>query len=93
MADSARVRLRIWGVVQGVGYRYFVRKTAERLALAGHVRNRADGSVEVVAEGQRPAVEALMQDLRTGPRYASVDGMDVVWEEPRGDLAGFNYAF
>ena len=57
------------------------------------MRNRGDGSVEVVAEGDGPAVKALIDQLRVGPRYASIDNVDVTWEEPKGDFAGFDYSF
>ncbi len=93
MADLVRVNLKIWGVVQGVGYRYFVRQTAEALGVGGYVRNRADGGVEVVAEGDRAAINALIDDLREGPRYGSVDRIDVEWEEPTGGFQDFDYAF
>jgi acylphosphatase len=93
MGDLVRARIRVRGMVQGVGFRYFVRNTATSLGLDGHVRNRSDGSVEVVAEGERGPVEILIRELRTGPRYASVDGLDVQWEEPKRDFSGFDYAF
>jgi acylphosphatase len=93
MADVVRARLRIYGVVQGVGYRYFVRRTASALNLAGTVRNRSDGSVEVVAEGERAAINGLVDELKVGPAYASVERIDATWEEPRGDLTGFTYSF
>ena len=93
MSDLARVRVRITGYVQGVGFRYFARKAATSLGLRGYVRNRADGSVEVVAEGDRSDVNALIDQLRIGPRYASIDNADATWEEPKGDFAGFDYAF
>lgn len=93
MSDLARGRIRITGYVQGVGFRYFARKSAVGLGLRGYVRNRADGSVEVLAEGPREDVDALMDQLRVGPRYASVDDVDVTWEAPKGNLVGFDYAF
>ena len=93
MADVVRATLRIRGVVQGVGYRYFVRRTATDLGVRGCVRNRFDGSVEVVAEGDPAAVRALIAEVRTGPRYASVEGVDVKWQDPTGEFSGFDYAF
>ena len=80
-------------MVQGVGYRYFVRNTATGLGLSGYVRNVPHGSVEVVAEGDRGLVNELIHELRIGPRYATVTAVDVEWEEPRKDLKGFDYAF
>ncbi|MFZ1947533.1 MAG: acylphosphatase [bacterium] len=93
MAEQARARLVIRGVVQGVGYRYFARKTAEALGLAGQVRNCPDGAVEVVVEGDRPAVVAFIEETRIGPRYAVVERVDVDWQTPEGDVDGFRYVF
>ena len=93
MGKLVRARVRVRGLVQGVGYRYFVRNTAVALGLNGFVRNRPDGAVEVVAEGDGPSVNALIRELRTGPRYAHVEGIDIEWEMPTKDLNGFDYAF
>jgi len=83
-----RRRLRVTGRVQGVWFRESCRQVADRLGVAGSVRNRADGSVEVVAEGPPAEVEALVVWCRSGPRAAEVTGVEVVEEEPVG-LAGF----
>lgn len=93
MVEVARARIRVWGVVQGVGYRYFVRRTAVALGLRGYVKNLPDGSVEVLAEGERISVDGLMHEMKAGARYASVDKIDIRWEEPGYDLDGFEYAF
>jgi acylphosphatase len=82
----------ITGVVQGVGFRYFVRNRAKALGLDGYVRNLPDGSVEVVAEGERPAVAVLLEDLKTGPRHARVERVNIEWQEPRREFGGFDYA-
>jgi acylphosphatase len=67
-----RVHWRIYGGVQGVGFREFARRAAEREGLAGFARNCADGSVQVEAEGPPDAVERLRRTLRTGPPHATV---------------------
>ncbi|NJC35098.1 acylphosphatase [Sphingomonas jejuensis] len=72
-----RRRLRITGRVQGVFYRAWIVEQATALGLAGWVRNRADGSVEAVAEGPAAAVEALIARARTGPPAARVDAVEV----------------
>lgn len=69
-------RYRARGRVQGVGFRWFVAKTARRLGLAGHVRNLADGSVEVVASGEPAELDRLARALAEGPPGASVAGVD-----------------
>jgi acylphosphatase len=93
MGELVRARIRVSGVVQGVGYRYFVRNAALSLGVNGIVRNVPDGTVEVIAEGERAEVSALVRELRLGPRHATVRGVDIEWEEPRKDFKGFDYAF
>jgi len=67
-----RVHVVVRGRVQRVGFRWFVKEVATGLDLAGWVKNRADGGVEVVAEGSDAAVRSLMQQLREGPPGADV---------------------
>jgi len=77
-----RVHVIVRGQVQGVGYRWFAARQAQRLALAGWVRNRNDGSVEAEVDGPRAALEEFLADLRRGPSRAAVTGLDLVWSEP-----------
>ena len=72
--DEKKVRYRfiVKGLVQGVGYRYFVLKNAHILNINGYAKNLFDGSVEVVAEGNKDAVEQLHKLLEKGPSRASV---------------------
>lgn len=93
MKETVRARIRVYGVVQGVGYRYFVYKTATSLNLSGYVKNLPDGSVEVVAQGERGLVNALIDDLKLGPRYAHVERIDIIWQEPEQDCVEFSYGF
>jgi acylphosphatase len=74
MTRSA-VRLLVEGRVQGVGYRWWAVETARRLGLDGWVRNRADGSVEILAIGEAAAIEQLLRACRAGPPGASVRGV------------------
>jgi acylphosphatase len=83
-----RRRAIVHGHVQGVFFRDSVRKLAERHGVAGWVRNNWDGSVEAVLEGDREAVERIVDFAREGPRGARVDRVEVVDEEPEG-LTGF----
>jgi acylphosphatase len=70
------LRLTITGLVQGVGYRQWLRRRAERLGITGWVRNREDGSVEAVLAGTDEAVGKLLREAMTGPLGARVDSMD-----------------
>jgi acylphosphatase len=72
------------GVVQGVGFRYFVSRQATMLGLAGHARNCSDGSVEVVAEGETRALAELESRLRAGPAVSEVETLEREVIEPRG---------
>jgi acylphosphatase len=74
--DRIAVRLVIRGRVQGVGYRWWARGEARRLGLDGWVRNRADGSVELVAAGTAGAVAALEDLCRRGPASARVTALE-----------------
>lgn len=67
------VHLEIIGDVQGVGFRWFVREAARRRGLAGWVKNRTDGSVELATSGDDDKVTAFVQDVRRGPRGARVE--------------------
>lgn len=73
MSETICRNLRIHGRVQGVGYRWSLRAEADRLGLAGWVRNRRDGSVEALVSGSIEAVEALVVWAQRGPSMARVD--------------------
>jgi len=85
----ARLHAVVHGYVQGVSFRYFTWRCAQELGLTGYVQNRWDGTVEVVAEGSRPALEELLAYLRLGPRAAFVTDVDVRWPAPTGNLPPF----
>ena len=76
-------RFRIYGHVQGVGFRYFTWQYALKIGVTGFVRNLADGSVEVIAVGSENQIEALDAWLQEGPRTAIVDNVFV--EDYLGD--------
>ena len=75
-----RVRATVSGRVQGVGYRAACAREAQRLGVAGWVRNLPDGRVELRAQGTRGRVEALIDWCRKGPPAARVTSVDVDWE-------------
>ncbi len=85
------VRLNAWvhGHVQGVGFRWWTRCRARELGLTGEARNLPDGRVAVVAEGPRPACEALLERLRGDGAPGRVDDVVVQWGDARGGSTGF----
>jgi acylphosphatase len=84
-----RQRFLISGRVQGVGFRYFARRIATRLGIAGWVRNLPEGSVEAVAEGSPDALARFADELRSGPTLAVVDGVRATDSDPDEPLDGF----
>ncbi len=88
-APRQRLHAVIRGTVQGVGYRWFVQRVAARLELEGWVANRADRSVEVVAEGPREALDALLLSIEDGPPSSSVRSVDVDRGPAIGGLGAF----
>lgn len=89
MTDSKRLDATVHGRVQGVGFRWFVRRNAARLGLIGWVANEASGSVRVVAEGEASAVDRLLVDLHEGPPGAEVDRVDAAFAPPTTEFTGF----
>ena len=83
MARRAVVR----GAVQGVGFRFFAQRSARALGVRGWVRNRPDGAVESVAEGDDEAVAEYLRRLGEGPSGSRVDGVDVEPIEAEGTAA------
>jgi acylphosphatase len=76
-------QIRVRGRVQGVGFRYALRREAERAGVRGWVRNRSDGSVEALIQGEADAVARLVAWARRGPRAARVDALEESDPEPR----------
>ncbi len=90
MASLARITLS--GRVQGVGCRSFVSSLARSSRLSGWVKNRADGRVEMVAEGGKKEIEKFIEKLEDAPPPIRVDGKEVEWGEPEG-FEGFSIVF
>lgn len=88
MTEGSRLVARVRGVVQGVGFRDWVRREARRLELAGFADNRPDGTVEVIAEGSRERLDELLASLRGGRAPGRVIDVVESWEPPTG-MTGF----
>jgi acylphosphatase len=85
-----RAHVVVSGVVQGVGFRYFVYHRAVRFGLAGYVRNTFSGEVEMEIQGDRSWVEELLNDVKVGPRSAHVKDLKIDWLPYEKSLTGFN---
>jgi acylphosphatase len=80
-----RRRVVVHGGVQGIGFRYSARREADRLGVAGWIRNRSDGAVEAEVEGDAGAVQAMLDWLAAGPPGARVEGTETAEVDPIGD--------
>lgn len=90
MTDQVEARgFVVRGRVQGVGFRWWTRSTAEELGLLGTVANEADGSVTVCAVGESAALERFADKLRGGPRFARVDSIESFEPGEVGPLSDF----
>lgn len=88
-----RAHILVTGRVQGVFFRDHTRRWAASLGLTGWVRNLADGRVEVLAEGEKTNLEALIARLRQGPPAASVEEAAVTWDDFRDEFEDFRIAW
>ncbi|HOJ00732.1 MAG TPA: acylphosphatase [Anaerolineaceae bacterium] len=88
-SQVARMHVVVSGRVQGVGFRFFTMQSAWTHEVTGWVRNRLDGDVEVVAEGRREALEAMLLDLKQGPASASVADVKVEWLPYQAQFTAF----
>jgi len=79
-----RRRVVVHGRVQGVGFRYSLAQAAWTRGVPGWARNREDGTLEAVFEGEPEAVDSLVRFSQKGPRGAKVDRVEVFEEEPEG---------
>ncbi|MBE0430339.1 MAG: acylphosphatase [Dehalococcoidia bacterium] len=91
LADKAHLSATVYGRVQGVFFRHFVRNTARELGLTGYVRNLPGGdAVEVQAEGERPRLTSLVERLKVGPSGAHVERVETEWADYSRQFADFS---
>jgi len=93
MEETVRAHLIISGRVQGVFYRMETKSAADRFGVSGWVKNRRDGRVEALVEGEKPRVEGLIKWCRKGPPAARVHDVEVAWEPYRGEFASFEVTY
>lgn len=90
---QVRAEILVNGLVQGVGYRYFVMREAQKLTLIGFAKNLYTGEVLTVVEGEKAIVEELINKLKVGPIHASVKSCKVEWLEPKNEFTEFEVRF
>jgi len=84
----------VHGIVQGVGFRFYVRRIARELELSGYVRNTLDGmAVQVRAEGEKGKLDELLKFLQIGPRSSRVDRIDSEWLQYNNTFPGFEIRY
>ncbi|HYM64955.1 MAG TPA: acylphosphatase [Candidatus Sulfotelmatobacter sp.] len=76
-----QARIYVLGFVQGVGFRQFVKKNAQKLSLVGSVKNLSDGRVEIVANGTKENIEKLLKICEKGTFFSDVKSVQIDWEE------------
>jgi acylphosphatase len=87
--DNQRMHVIIKGIVQGVGFRFFVYQHGNLLKLRGWVRNRINGDVEVQAEGSRKDLDYFLEKIKEGPEMSQVIETTIDWQLYKGDLPVF----
>ena len=88
-----RIVINVYGLVQGVFFRYTTRKVARKLGLTGIVKNMPDGSVYIEAEGSEEMLSELLKFTKKGPKYAEVSDVEYEYTVPQYKYKGFDYAF
>ena len=93
MGNPVRAHAIISGRVQGVCFRMETCRAVEHLKITGWVRNKRDGSVEAIFEGEEADIEAALAWCRQGPPISRVDDVKVSWEAYTGEFQGFNVTY
>jgi acylphosphatase len=81
---DAHVYITVHGMVQGVGFRYFVLREAQQLNLNGYVENLPSGNVGIEAEGDKGILEEFIRIVRVGSRFAEIDDLTTEWKKFEG---------
>ena len=93
MEKQVRAHVIISGRVQGVFFRVETQRAAEQFSVLGWVRNRPDGTVEAVFEGQQPDVDAVLQWCQEGPNLAVVENVELEWQDYSGEYKRFDITY
>jgi acylphosphatase len=91
--ELVSAHLLISGLVQGVGYRWFVMRKANEYGLKGYVRNLYTDDVEVEVEGNKGLIQEFIKELRLGPRSAHITDIKIQWGNYQGKYKNFDIKF
>ncbi|MEX0621957.1 MAG: acylphosphatase [Candidatus Woykebacteria bacterium] len=91
--DQMRISIKVIGDVHGVGFRFRTVETAQDLDLRGWVMNASDGSVQIVAEGEKEKLAQLVQWVKQGPSFAKVERVETSWEKATSEFRGFEVRY
>ena len=94
MAENlTRAEILVGGIVQGVGFRYFVLRNAQALGLKGYTKNLYTGEVLTVAEGPKHLVEELSKKIKIGPGNSYVKSFNIKWMKPTNEFKSFEVRY
>jgi len=91
--NKTRCHVFVSGRVRGVFFRQNTLKKAKSLGLKGWVKNTKDGKVEAVFEGEKEKIEKILEWMRKGPPFARVDGLEIEWEDFKGEFENFEIRY
>ena len=91
--SNVRVRIYVYGMVQGVFFRFFVKEKALQEGIKGWVRNRPDNSVEALFEGEENKIIKMIDWCKIGPSAANVRKVNIKWEKYKGELQSFEIEY
>jgi len=88
-SDLSRAEIIVGGLVQGVGFRYFVVRTAMQLKLKGYVKNLYTGEVLAVVEGEKVNIMELFEQMKLGPSHSYVKTFSIMWTSYNAEFSSF----
>lgn len=88
-SEKSRLHAHVSGRVQGVGFRYFCKRHAERFGITGYAKNLSDGRVEVVGEGERQRLTLFLEEIERGHSMSAVQCVQARWEDAEGKFTFF----
>ena len=89
----AFVKITVGGLVQGVGFRYFVKSAADSYGIKGYVKNLYTGEVEIEAEGEKDIMQKFVEDVKRGPSFSQVRSFYIDYLEYKNKYSEFEIAY